>query len=332
MRTGELLMLGDIIIDTVWPVNEMPEPGRDAFVGQVQVGLGGAALNSAILLDRLGLPVGMLGCLGVDLWAQQVRDLLSRTGVNLSYVKESGEAGTGLIFIIVTPDGERTMFTYRGANTHLKPQDLDPTTFEQAGLLHISGYALLESPQKDAVWEAVRLAKLNHATISLDTGLEPAMLNPDDLHRLMGEVDICITGLKEMEELFGINDPQAAAKKLLSLGVRLAAIKLGEQGCCLADGRECCFFPAFKITTVDTTGAGDSFTAGLLYGWMRGLSLQASAVLASVLGALAATVYGAGLSLPHPVTVLEFLKYQLQKDASGRRAVIEEVIAALKKE
>jgi sugar/nucleoside kinase (ribokinase family) len=63
-QSGEILMLGDINIDTVWPVNELPQPGRDAYVQSVSIGLGGAVLNTAIVLDRLGQPTAMLSCLG----------------------------------------------------------------------------------------------------------------------------------------------------------------------------------------------------------------------------------------------------------------------------
>jgi ribokinase len=329
MSSGEILMLGDINIDTVWPVSEFPTPGRDGLTETVTVEMGGAVVNSAIVLDNLGQRTGLLGCVGKDVWAEQITKKLAQTTINLKYINIKPESTTGLTFIIVTPDGERTMFSHRGANIQLEIQDIDEDAFKDAALLHISGYALLESPQKKAVWSAVELAKKHNVQISLDTGLEPAIKNPKDLRRLLRELTICISGPQEISELLDSTSPEEAADLLLSSGIRLAAIKLGEKGSFIADEKDQFFCPSFHVDAVDTTGAGDSFTAGLLYGWAHGLSFPASAVLASVLGALAASVYGAGFSLPDKQCVLDFLRSIQSESAAILLDGIEEVIADL---
>lgn len=330
MRSGEVLMLGDINIDTVWPVDKLPGPGHDAYVKALQVGLGGAVLNTAIVLDRLGQTAAMLSCVGEDLWAEQALTLMRQTGVKQDYIRVRPELASGLIFLAVTPDGERTMYSFRGANTHLAPEDLPAQAFQDASILHISGYSLLEAPQKEAVWAAVELAKANGVAISLDTGLEPALLTRAELCRLIEMADICVTGPKEMCELYGISEPEEAIDKLRSLGVRLAAIKLGEGGSWVADPSDSVFCPAFTVAVVDTTGAGDSFSAGLLYGWTHALSLAASAVLASALGALATTVYGAGLSLPGKAQVLRFFKGKQIEMSDALSDGVQEVLGVLK--
>ena len=329
MSSGEILMLGDINIDTVWPVSELPTPGRDGLTETVTVEMGGAVVNSAIVLDNLGQRTGLLGCVGKDVWAEQITKKLAQTTINLKHVHVKPESTTGLTFVIVTPDGERTMFSHRGANIQLEIQDIDEEDFKDAALLHISGYALLESPQKKAVWSAVELAKKHNVQISLDTGLEPAIKNPKDLRRLLRELTICISGPQEISELLDSTSPEEAADLLLSSGIRLAAIKLGEKGSFIADEKDQFFCPSFHVNAVDTTGAGDSFTAGLLYGWAHELSLPASAVLASALGALAASVYGAGFSLPDKQCVLDFLRSIQSESAAVLRNGIEEVIADL---
>ena len=324
---GEVLTLGDINIDTVWPIDRLPEAGHDAYVQAVSSGLGGATLNTAIVLDRLGQAAAVLSCLGSDPYAGQARSMISQTGVNQAYIVENAEHDTGLIFILVTPDGERTMITYRGANVYYRPEDVPETAFKTASMLHISGYSLLQKPQADAVWRAVSFAQQNQIAISLDTGLEPALIIPDELRRLIAAADICISGPKETAQLFGTDDPQEAARYLLNKGVQLTGIKLGEKGCYLADAKADCFCPAFNVEVKDTTGAGDSFTAGLLYGWLRGWELPACAVLGSALGALATTVHGAGLALPTKAETLKFLGEEHTADIS--RKEIGKVIAAL---
>jgi ribokinase len=329
MTRGEILLFGDINIDTVWPVNEFPTPGRDAYAKSVSVGVGGAVFNSAVVLDKLGERTALLACLGEDIWAEKVAETLQQTGINQTYLLKKPEVTTGLIFLIVTPDGERTMYSCRGANAQFEASDVDEEAFKNAKLLHISGYALLESPQKEAAWQAVEFAKKHQVPVSLDTGLDPVLLNPNDLRRILPELAICVTGPKETDALFGLSDPEKAAEHLLSLGIQLAAIKLGEKGCFMADKKQSYFCPAFPVAAVDTTGAGDSFTAGLIYGWVKGMSLPATTILGSALGALATTVYGVGLSLPGKQKTIDYLK-SVHSDAGSKQYYgIEEVIAEL---
>jgi len=329
MTSGKILMLGDINIDTVWPVSEFPIPGRDGLTETVTVEIGGAVVNSAIILDNLGQQTGLLGCVGKDVWAKQVKQELAQTNIDLKHIHVKPDSTTGLTFIIVTPDGERTMFSHRGANTQLEMQDIDEDALKNAAILHISGYALLEFPQKNALWRAVELAKKHNVQISLDTGLEPAIQNPKDLRRLLRELTICISGPQEISALLDSTTPEEAAELLLSSGIQLAAIKLGEKGSFVGDEKDRFFCPSFHVNAVDTTGAGDSYTAGLLYGWTHGLSLHASAVLASALGALAASVYGAGFSLPDKQGVLDFLRSMKSESAAQLSEGIEELIADL---
>ncbi len=329
MQSGEILLFGDINIDTVWPVSEFPTPGRDAYAKSVSVGIGGAVVNTAIVLDKLGLKTGLLACTGKDIWAEKAAETLNATKINQSYIKTKPESTTGLIFLIVTPDGERTMYSCRGANVQYSAGDVEEGALKNAAMLHISGYALVESPQKDAAWRAVEQAKKYHIPISLDTGLDPAIHNPQDLCRLMPDLTICVTGLKETAELFGLSNPEEAAEHLLDLGVKIAAIKLGEKGSFIAAESDKFHCPAFMVDAVDTTGAGDSFTAGWIYGWSKGMSLRASALTGSLLGALAASVYGAGLALPGKQEAKKFLKTLSRERTMGFEKEILEIISLL---
>ena len=329
MSSGEILLFGDINIDTVWPVSEFPTPGRDAYAKSVSVGIGGAVVNTAIVLDKLEQRTGLLACVGKDIWAEKAADTLNATKINQAYIKVKPDCTTGLIFLIVTPDGERTMYSCRGANVQYDAADVDEEAIRNAKMLHISGYALVESPQKDAAWRAVELAKKYFIPISLDTGLDPAIHNPKDLCRVLPELTICVTGLKETAELFGLSKPVEAAEHLLSLGVKIAAIKLGEKGSYIATSNESFQCPAFVVDAVDTTGAGDSFTAGLIYGWSNGMSLKATALTGSLLGALAASVYGAGLALPGKQKAAAFLRSLSPEETADNKKEFEEIISIL---
>lgn len=329
MQNREVLALGDINIDTVWPLPEFPVPGRDGLTELLKVEIGGAIVNSAIVLDKLGIRTGLLGCVGEDVWAEKIRKGLSQSKINLTHLQIDKDHITGITFIIVTPDGERTMFSCRGANNYLNPDAIDEDVIKKAGILHISGYALLDAPQRDASLQAVAFAKKHNIPISLDTGLEPVLKDPQGLLKVLGETDICITGQQEVTELFSCTSPEEGVKNLLALGIQIAAIKLGGKGCYAASKEEGFFCPAFTVDAVDTTGAGDSFTAGMLYGWSNDLSLRATVVLANALGALASTVYGAGFSFPEKQKILDFLESVGSESEEKLRDPIDEIISHL---
>ena len=169
--------MGDINIDCFWPVDHIPTAGEEAIVDSVTVGLGGAVLNSAVMLDKLGAKTILLGCVGSDLWGDYFVKQIAGTNIDLSHLQYDPDHGTGMDFIIVTADSERTMFGYRGANAFLRPQSVNKDIFQKGMNLHISGYALLEPPQSDAVRQAVRYAKDQHINISMDTAFEPVLRN-----------------------------------------------------------------------------------------------------------------------------------------------------------
>ncbi len=302
-----VVVLGDISLDAVMAIDALPQPGRESFAQQVALRPGGSAAGSAVVLARLGVPARLLACCGQDAWAELVLSAVADAGVDIGGVQRSAEAVTGLSFVAVTPDGERTMYTCRGANTRLDPIAIGDMVFAGAGALHLSGYALLEAPQRQALWQAVALARRGGVALSLDTALDPALHCPNEMRKLLPGLALCAMGVDEARVLLGSADPERATDRLLAQPVSLTALKLGGEGCLLATTGERVRFPALAAETVDATGAGDAFCAGLLFGWLRGLSLPAIAFLAAGLGALATTVYGGATMLPAGKTLLKFM-------------------------
>ena len=232
------------------------------------------------------------------------------------------------MFTAVTPDGERTMFGQRGANPHTDPATISPDSLRGVDLLHLSGYALLQAPQRQAALRALDLALREGLPVTLDTAYLPALQMPEVLRQCLPGLDACILGLPEAGAMLGAGEPEAAVSALLEAGVRLAALKLGAAGCLLADGATRCISPAFPVDVVDTTGAGDAFSAGVIYACLHGLSLPALGVLANALGGLATTIPGAGMALPGREETLAFLRRQADP-APDRVAAIAEAVRSL---
>lgn len=305
MQHGAVLFFGDINVDNIFTVDEIPAPGRDAYSDQAEMKLGGAVCNSAVVLRGLGQPCAILGAVGDDLWADIVHQELSRAGVDTSFIIRKNEKGTGLIFIAVIPDGERTMFSYRGANTTITPQDLPNNLLNHISLVEFSGYAFMSSPQKDTAWRVLDMARARGIPCSLDTGLDPVIHQPKAVQEALSKINLLITGQEEAYHLTGKRSPEAQIDALIHAGLDWAAIKLGSSGALLGWKGGLTSQPAFPVSVKDTTSAGDAFSAGVIYGHKHGLSPQATLTLANLLGGLATTVYGAARI--NKSDVLEFM-------------------------
>jgi ribokinase len=329
MSTVEVVVLGDINVDVLLSIPSFPEPGGEAFADRVSVQAGGSASNTAIALAKLGIRVRMIGRVGEDAWADVALRALTEAGVDVSAVQRDMETSTGLLFIPVTPDGERTMLTARGANVRTDPAAITPDVLDGARLLHVSGYALLEAPQRDAALRAIDLAGQQGIAISLDTGLQPALMATQQIRRLLPRLSTCVLGPDEARALVEVDSPSEAVAELIAQGVEVVGLKLGAEGCLVADAERVERVPAFESAAVDTTGAGDAFSAGLIFGRLRGLGLPASATLANALGSLATRAWGAGSSLPGRVAVTRLLREHHTRSEGDHAERIAEALRAL---
>jgi sugar/nucleoside kinase (ribokinase family) len=175
----------------------------------------------------------------------------------------------------------------------------------------------------------IELAARAGVAVSLDTALHPAMAAPDMVRALLPRLAVCVLGRREAQALTGRAAPPDAARALLEAGVEQVGLKLGAEGCLLADPSGRYRLPAYVVNVVDTTGAGDAFSAGLLFGRLRGLSPGATAALANALGALAASVPGAGLALPGLSDAQRLLTRALPGLGDEHRAWAAEALRAL---
>ena len=311
----QVIALGDVNVDFVAHIPHYPQPGGDGVARQAHLYSGGSAANTALVLARCGIDVGLIARVGRDALAAQTLVELTDAGVDGRQIQYDLDRTTGVMFVVVTPDGERTMFGYRGANARLDPALLRPDEITRAKILHLSGYAFLESPQRDAAMRALEIAGQAGVKVSLDTGVEFAQRLNHQARDLLPLVDWIFPNELESKSLVGHVDGHRAVERFLSYGLEAAILKLGEAGCIVGTAEGVFAVPAFDVQVRDTTGAGDSFDAGFIAGRLSGLSWRASGLLANALGGLAVSVAGAGESLPRPTGVIQLLK---QQGANGK--------------
>lgn len=324
----QVTLIGDINVDVLMSISAYPPPGGDAMATGLTLRAGGSVANTAIVLAKLGVQTRLIARTGNDRWADIALAPLIEYHVDVSAVQRDATESTGLIFIPVTRDGERTMFSYRGANPLLRPQEISLELLQGSQILHISGYNFLETLQRTSTWQAVDLAGEAGIPLSLDVGVEPALRARAEIERLLPKVAILSLGLDEARPLFETSSPEEAAQCALERGVQLAAVKLGRHGCLLADRSRVYRQAGFPVQVVDTTGAGDAFCAGLLFAYLRRLDLPVAASIANALGALAATAMGGGSALPGRDQLVLFLRKHQDLKAEP---CLQEALAELEK-
>ena len=307
---SDVVTLGDINVDILARVPVYPPPGGDSLAEGVDVRAGGSAANTAAVLGNFGLEVSIIARVGEDILADYALSDLREAGVDLSLVQEDAEDMTGLVFAAVTPDGERTFFSCRGANARTVLQSGDERRIEDTRVLQVSGYALVESPQRDAALRAIEVAHRTRVPVSLDLGVEVTTTPREDILNVLPMVSMVFPNQAVAKWLTGKESSPESVEALLGLGPGVVGLKLREQGCLIGSAEGIFPVPSFQVDPVDDTGAGDSFDAGLILGRIGDLSLRESALLANVLGALATTVTGAGGSLPGPLEALSLLRNQ----------------------
>jgi sugar/nucleoside kinase (ribokinase family) len=214
---------------------------------------------------------------------------------------------TGLMYIVVTPDGERTIVGHRGANALTDPNEINAEEIQGARLFLLSGYALLAGPQRSAALLALEQARRHGLTVALDPGMSGARAAVDDIRSRLAAVDILLPNLAEAQQLTGLTAPEDCAQALLDTGLQVVAVKLGKEGCLIASGDGVFRVPGLAVEARDSTGAGDSFAAGLIGGYLRGLAWPSAAVLGNALGALAAARVGSGAGTLKATEVLALL-------------------------
>ncbi|MEE8391968.1 MAG: ribokinase [Anaerolineae bacterium] len=293
--TAHITVVGSLNMDLVARAPRIPQPSETIIGGDFHTVPGGKGANQAVAVARLGAQVAMVGRVGRDAFAKPLLDNLDATGVDHTFVIQDPEAATGVALIVVDDAGQNSIVVASGANMRLSPADVDgaETAIASADALLLQ----LESPL-DTVIRAAEIARAHGVTV---------ILNPAPAHPLPAEllamVDVLIPNESETALLTGLPvgsqaEAEAAATALRELGVGTVILTLGERGALLAREKGAEHFPAFDVTPVDTTAAGDAFVGGFAVALAEGRTLAEAVRWGNGAGGLATTKLGAQPSLP----------------------------------
>lgn len=282
-------VIGEVMVDVIAHTSSPPAPGSDAEASVMDQD-GGSAANVAAWLADLGTPVELIARVGADSHGDGALARLAAAGVVLSIARDPDRA-TGRCVVVVTPDGERTMFPDPGANARLT--DVDTRAWRPGEHLHASGYSLLRQGSRTAVLHALERARAQGLTVSVDASSEAPLrdLGPELFLAWLEPGDLLFANAAEAEALTGRGRPEEALETLVGRGLA-AVVKLGGAGALAGDGSRRWSVPAVPADARDTTGAGDAFAAGFLASWTRDHEVAEALRLATRLAARAVTLQG----------------------------------------
>nr|WP_202421261.1 ribokinase [Actinomadura rayongensis] len=266
-------------------VERRPGPGETVLGSDFDTHPGGKGANQAVAAALLGGRVALLGRVGDDGHGELLRDALAIVGVDTRALLTT-PAPTGVAFIAVGPDGENSIIVAPGANARLTPADVDPAFLAGARVVSLQAEIPVET-----VLAAARAASDAGARTVLNLSPVPAASTA-----LLGLCDVLV--VNEHEAGLLLPGAARAPAALLALGPRAVVVTLGADGACVADGTGEAFVPAPRVEAVDTTGAGDAFTAALCLRLARGDGVADAARYAVRVGAAAVRSPGAQASYP----------------------------------
>jgi sugar/nucleoside kinase (ribokinase family) len=290
MAELDLLVIGDCNVDLIaQAVDPLPVYGREKLLADLTLTIGGSGSIMACGAARLGLRTGLLSIVGNDLWGDFMLDELASRGVSTRRVARTPEEKTGAT-ISLTAGHDRALLTHLGTIPGPEPGAVEASWLADARHIHVASYFLLTrlAPGLPDLLAAARRARV---TVSLDTGWDPAERWESGLDDVLRQVDVFLPNEGEALAISGQVTVEAALAELAAR-VPTVVIKLGAMGAIARRGAEQARAQAIPVDVVDTTGAGDSFDAGLIYGLLEGWGLQQALELATVCGGLSTRAAG----------------------------------------
>jgi fructokinase len=321
---NRILVAGETIVDF------LPEtPGSLSSVETFSRRAGGAPANVAVALARLGETPSFWTRVGDDPFGDFLADRLAAEGLPGTLVERDAEARTGLAFVSLDESADRAFSFYHegAAETRMRPGAVPDAALAEASWVHVDGLSLDADPSRGAVLDLARRARAAGAVVSVDPNARPERWTRfdfgDSVRELLGLADLVKATPEDLREAgfeaaAGGGDPDggALARALTDAGPHTALVTLGDAGAVAratpaapwveGDEPAVASHPGYPVDPVDTTGAGDAFTAGALASLVDGASLDETLAFANAVAATATTAAGAMEALPDREAVRAF--------------------------
>lgn len=312
MMKYDVLLLGDLNTDLILFVDKLPRPDTDVQVTEVKILPGGVGYNICVTMHDLGLNPYLVGSVGDDFFGVRLLDSLRNLMIDVGGVKVTRHASTGLVVVMVLPEGSRAMLSFRGANNYTTLSTHDLTRLKEVKHAHVSGYMLLNMDGGKTVVEILK--KAGELGISRSIDLEGvAFSNEDRLRLVEGLTEYVLMNTEELKSLTRFENIVDGAYRILELlKSKVVVVKMGAEGSLALSDSEVLAERAPAVNAVDCTGAGDIFNAGFIYSILKGLELRKALKISNTLAAHKCSRKG-DRRLPTDLNVLNILKEVLSR-------------------
>ncbi len=292
----DVVGIGALNYDVLYVVERIARPGEEVGIIDIMRAPGGSAANTITALARLGVDTGFIGMLGNDKEGEIIIDAFRREGVETRIKVVDGCTGAAIGFI--DSRGERTLYIYPGVNSRLDISDIDIGFVTGARFVHMSSF--VDRKQLELQCELATYLK----KLSFSPGMLCTMYRLTDLSTLIERSEVVFLNTEELKSLTGHDNYVPGAASLIDIGASIVCVTLGERGCYVTTRKgESYQVDAYPTRVVDTTGAGDAFAAGFLYGLLHRKSIYDSARAGNLLASYCIREYGSRKGLPQTLEV-----------------------------
>jgi len=291
-----ILVVGETNVDVVMHgTSAAATPGQEVIAQDCVLTLGSASAICAMGLARLGNPVVIVSRVGTDLWGDYCLDVLNSRRIDITGVVRDPALKTGVTVAISSPS-DRALVTYIGSIGEVREEDVADGLLDTVQHLHVSSY-FLQARLRNQLPRLFERARERGVTTSLDPGFDPQKRWTPDAADVARMVDVFLPNDVELEAITRCASPDAALLALEN-GRTRTVVKLGRAGAMTRDGGRTVRVGGFSVQAVDTTGAGDSFNAGFLHGFVRRLPIAECLLHANACGALSTRALGGTAAQP----------------------------------
>lgn len=305
LERPKILVIGELNVDIVATgLRSTPEMGTEILAEDCELTLGSASAIFAAGVAKLGHSVTFVSQVGPDYFGDFCLSKLKQLGVATRHVTRKADEKTG-VTIALSGKRDRALVTHPGAVATLTADGIDDRLLQRHDHLHLTSYYLQKALQPSFA-EIFRRAKALGLTTSFDPNSDPSNKWSRNIDNVLRYTDVLFVNEREASQLTRASTPRAALK-ILGTKVRCAVIKRGSRGAlAIRDGAKAAH-SGFKVTAVDTTGAGDSFDAGFVSAYVREAPLAECVQIGNACGALSATRIGGTAGQPDVLELQTFL-------------------------
>jgi ribokinase len=294
MTSFDAVGFGGLNVDKLFKVDKIATANEETFVVDFKEACGGSAANTIVGLARLGCKVGVIGKMADDREGKMLLEGFRREDVDTNGITIAKHGRSGIVIGFVDKKGERALYVDPGINDTIEFDEINKEYAFKTEFLHLTSFIGEKSFQTQK--KLVEILPAN-VKVSLDPG-ELYARKRTVLEPIIKKTFVFMPNAKELEILTGTTDYRKGAQVLLKKGAKIIAVKHGSKGCYVTDGKEEHFIEAFKANVVDTTGAGDAFCAGFLYGLISGKSLYECGKIGNFVASRSIMKMGARDGLP----------------------------------